>query len=377
MCPASSDADDSDDDSFIDMYAHVEQRTRTTQQRRESDKGDAPRRASFNNAMHDNDTKHVDPNSSKASKNAPTSLHHHRNDQQPSGFLGSFLETNTAAQPKRSSTGNRSYCSAPAVVSDRPRTDNYYEDIKTGPRKSTHDSTSRRSSLKKDSELTTRVGSQRHITSSQQRVEPGNESSAPVTSTTGTTSSSRRSLTSSTSRRAESSRVLLQSSSSSRTSFRASTSSAGNPSSRAASTTSTYSSRYTASSRQPTNRATLSRSESSSRKLVGDSELDAKLKEIQEEQEEQRKKSQEIKRQVNRSAFRSSRSSTLNRESSYRRSADTKAASSTFSSSNNNNSRSRTADGVTTVLGQPSLEHLPKKSSSADGNTKVYPLSVR
>ena len=305
MCPASSHADDSDDDSFIDMYAHVEQRTRTSRQRRDSDKGDSTRRASCNNAIHDNDTKHLNPNSSKVSKNAPASLPHHRNDKQPSGLLGSFLETNTAAQqPKRSSTGNRSYCSAPAVVSDRPRKDNYFEDITTGTRKKTQDSTSRRPSLKKDSELSTRVGSQRHITSSQQRAEPGSESSARVTSTTG---SSRRSLTSSTVRRAESSRSVLQSSS--RSSFRASTSSSGNTSSRAASTTSTYSSRYTSSSRQPTNRATLSRSESSSRKIVGDSELDAKLKEIQDEQEEQRKKSQEIKRQVNRQAFRSSRSS--------------------------------------------------------------------
>ena len=203
----------SDDDSYIDMYAHVEQTTRSTSHQRVRPK---------NVVIRSNDTKHVAPNSSKAPKNAPVLPRHNK---ESSGLLGSFLEHNTkTAQPKRSSTGNRSACSAPTVISFRTPTD-LYEDNTTGLRKSTS-----RSSLRNDSELAPMMGSLRVSTSTHpERVESGSQSFLSSPHGTRTTGTSRRSLTgsSSTDRRAESSRSLRHSSSSARMSSRVLTSSAG------------------------------------------------------------------------------------------------------------------------------------------------------
>ena len=100
-CFSSRDVDDSDDDSFIDLYAHVERRRRIAQ-RRESEKNYS---MSFNGRIDDVDTKSVKSSKVSLRRSLPP---------QSRGGLTSFLEHNM--QPNKTVHGNRSYCSVPAVV---------------------------------------------------------------------------------------------------------------------------------------------------------------------------------------------------------------------------------------------------------------------
>ena len=104
MNPSSIDDDGSDDDSFMDLYAHVE-RMRRIAQRRESDKNKS---TSFSGRIDDVDTK-----SAKSAKSSKVSLRRSL-PPQSRGQLSCFLEHNT--QPNKTAHGNRSYSSAPTVV---------------------------------------------------------------------------------------------------------------------------------------------------------------------------------------------------------------------------------------------------------------------
>ena len=99
--PSPNDGDGSDDDSCMDLYAHVE-RVRRIAQRREPEKY---RSMSFNGRIDDVDTKSAKP---------PKVLLRRSLTQQSRAMPSSFLEHNT--QPNKTALENRSYCPVPAVA---------------------------------------------------------------------------------------------------------------------------------------------------------------------------------------------------------------------------------------------------------------------
>ena len=276
-----SDSDDSlDDDSFIDLYSHVERSSRRLirRQSREPDPvSDSPqgsqeleRRSSRSLLGKSNpslDKSNRQPQSQPQRRvsssshdgempksRSPTSRRRTSATDQPSGMLGSFLANEQSKSSSSSPKGSRSICSAPALV-----------------RRKSSDSVDCGAS----------VGSRKTVSHNTQQRPPGESSSRSSRSVSQSRSVSRP--------RQHSSRNLRGSSTSAR---------------------GERSSRPDASSRGE-------RSSGRSDPKDAESMVASKLREIRKGQDEQRRKSQELKRSMSqRHAYRSGRSTSVSRSSS-------------------------------------------------------------
>lgn len=300
-----SDSDDSlDDDSFIDLYSHVERSSRRLirRQSREPDPvSDSPqgsqeleRRSSRSLLGKSNpslDKSNRQPQSQPQRRvsssshdgempksRSPTSRRRTSVTDQPSGMLGSFLANEQSKSSSSSPKGSRSICSAPALV-----------------RRKSSDSVDCGAS----------VGSRKTVSHNTQQRPPGESSSRSSRSVSQSRSVSRP--------RQHSSRNFHGSSTSARgeRSSRPDASSRGERSSRPdASSRGERSSRPDASSRGE-------RSSGRSDPKDAESMVASKLREIRKGQDEQRRKSQELKRSMSqRHAYRSGRSTSVSRSSS-------------------------------------------------------------